>query len=158
MADGKIQVSVGAVSFSGEGAPDWLAEQLDKVLKAAPDLASKASGPAEDSSPSGQTPIPTVKAAAQGSAPGTLVSYIKSKGGESSQVKRFLATADWLRRRGQEPLTTARVSKALSDNHQKRLGNPADCLNQNVRKGHCEKQGDGFFITPDGLKELGYAE
>jgi len=71
-------------------------------------------------------------------------------------VKRFLATADWIRLRGESELTTSKVSKALLDNHQKRLGNPADCLNQNVRKGHCEKKGDGFFITPEGFKELRY--
>jgi hypothetical protein len=154
MAAGKIQVTVGAVSFSGEGEPDWLAEQLDKVLKAAPDLATSPSERAGSSQHSPSAP----KAPAGASAPGTLVSYIKVKGGESSQVKRFLATADWLRLRGESQLTTGKVSKALSDNHQKRLGNPADCLNQNVRKGHCEKQGDGFFITPDGLRDLGHTE
>jgi hypothetical protein len=51
---------------------------------------------------------------------------------------------------------TSAVSKALSDNHQKRLGNAAECLNQNISKGFCEKQGGGFYITPEGLKDLGY--
>jgi hypothetical protein len=150
MADGKIQVTVGSVSFSGEGDPHWLAEQLDKVLKAAPDVA--ALQPAAPNLSSGSIASP-----AGGSPAGTLASYLKAKGGDSNQNKRFLATADWLRLRNETQLTTAKVSRALSTNQQKRLGNPADCLNQNVRKGHCEKRGDGFFITPDGLKELGSA-
>lgn len=148
---GKIDVTVGAVSFSGEGEPEWLSQELDKVLKAATDLPKV--------QPSGFNPEQTssiLSAPSSGGSVGALVSHIKSYGGESNQTKRFLATADWLRLRGESQLATAKVSKALSDNHQKRLGNPADCLNLNVKKGFCEKQGDGFFITPDGLKDLGY--
>ena len=78
------------------------------------------------------------------------------QGGESKQVNRFLSTADWLRRRGNENLTTAAVTKALRDQKQKRLTNPSDCLNNNVSKGYCEKGGGGFFITPDGLTKLGH--
>jgi hypothetical protein len=149
MAEGKIEFSLGALSFSGEGELEWLASQLDKVLEAAPSL---------------QKIVPAPQPAAPPSPPGsgtgggftdTLASYVKAKGADSNQVKRFLATADWLRRRGTPTLTTAAVSKALSDHHQKKLSNPADCLNKNVAKGHCEKKGEGFFITPDGLTELG---
>jgi hypothetical protein len=85
----------------------------------------------------------------------SLAAYIKAKKGEQSQVVRFLATASWLSRRSSEPLTASAVSKALSDNHQKRLANSADCLNKNVGKGLCEKRKDGsFFITPEGLQAL----
>ena len=86
----------------------------------------------------------------------SLSAYIKEKGGESNQVDRFLITADWLRRRGVTNLATAAVSKSLTDNHQKRLANPADCLNKNVSKGLCEKTETGFYITPEGLKKLGH--
>jgi hypothetical protein len=41
----KIEVKVGAVSFTGEGDATWLAEQLDKVLKAAPEVAATATLP-----------------------------------------------------------------------------------------------------------------
>ncbi|MFZ5739371.1 MAG: hypothetical protein ACOY6K_21085 [Pseudomonadota bacterium] len=89
-------------------------------------------------------------------AQGSLATYIRAKGGDQSQIQRFLATAHWLESRGHEPLTASAVSKALSDHHQKRLANPADCLNKNVRKGLCEKsKKDGsFFITPEGLAAL----
>jgi hypothetical protein len=85
----------------------------------------------------------------------SLASYLKAKGGETKQVQRFLATAGWLSRRGEEKLTSPAVAKALAENHQKRLGNPADCLNKNCSKGLCEQQKDHFFITPEGWKALG---
>jgi hypothetical protein len=67
-----------------------------------------------------------------------------------------LATADWLRQKGVEPLTSGAVAKALAENQQSRLVNPSESLNKNVAKGHCEKTAGGFFVTPDGLVELGY--
>lgn len=68
----------------------------------------------------------------------SLAAYIKSKKGEQSQMTRFLATAFWLSNRSNDPLTATAVAKALSGNHQKKLANPADCLNKNVSKGFCE--------------------
>ncbi len=147
MADksqGKVEIKIGNLNFSAEGDQAWLSEQLAKVIKAAETITQA-------------EPI-----AAKGDKPGevkghvSLASYLKTKGGETKQVQRFLATAGWLRHRGTTELDTAAVAKALSDHHQKRLGNPADCLNQNCGKGLCEKQPDGnFFITPEGLKALG---
>lgn len=87
----------------------------------------------------------------------SLASYIRSKEAEGNQTLRFLVTSDWLRRRGRSILTSSGVAKALADNHQSRLANPADCLNKNVAKGFCEKTKEGFFITPEGLRELGYS-
>jgi len=153
MTDGKIEINVAGIVFSGQGEQQWLSEQLSKILATAAEL-SKLQPP-----PPAAAPHAANKAGASsvgGGSVGTLASHIRLKNGESNQVKRFLATSDWLRLRGETSLTTAKVAKALSDHQQKRIGNPADALNQNVRKGHCEKKGDGFFITPDGLSELGY--
>jgi hypothetical protein len=150
--EARIEFTLGVLSFSGEGEQDWLAAQLEMVLQAAPELATLAKayplGP-------GKPPGAEVE---KEEFTETLASHIRAKGGDTNQVKRFLATADWLRRRGSEPLTTAAVTKALSDNQQKRLANPADCLNKNVAKGFCEKKGEAFVITPDGLKALGYGD
>jgi hypothetical protein len=87
---------------------------------------------------------------------GSLASHLKAKKADKSQVMRFLATAQWVWSRDEAaPLTSGAVAKALSDHNQKRLGNPADCLNQNVTKGFCEKRKDGsFFITEEGLDAL----
>jgi len=88
----------------------------------------------------------------------SLAAYLSAQQAGTNQVKRFLATADWLRRKGVPALSTAAVSKALKDNHQSKLGNPSDCLNQNVAKGFAEKDGKDFYITPEGLKSLGQHE
>lgn len=153
MGSTKIDVKLGPVSFSGEGDQAWLAEQLEKVLTAAPKVLGVA--PTENPTPK---QLSSNAQAAEGEFTTSLSSYIKEKGGESNQVDRFLITADWLRRRGNTKLVTSAVSKALIDNHQKRLGNPADTLNQNVSKGYCEKTpGGGFYITPEGLKKLGHS-
>ena len=85
----------------------------------------------------------------------SLASYIKAKKAESNQNARFLATAHWLSSRNTAPLTASAVGKALLDNHQRKVNNPADALNQNVRKGLAEKKADGtFYITPEGLEAL----
>jgi len=85
----------------------------------------------------------------------SLATYLKDKNSSGNQVRRFLATAGWLSKRGNASLKSVDVAKALSENHQSKLSNPSDCLNQNVGKGHCEKKGDGFFVTPEGWEELG---
>lgn len=147
----KINISVGNLSFSGEGDQGWLAAQLDKVLKAAPEIADARRVP-DDVAPRGGAKRDSVDSKT------TLAAYIREKKGETNQIERFLITADWLLLRGATQLKTAAVSKALKDNQQKRLANAADCLNKNVTKGYCEKADGGFFITPDGRKHLGYAD
>lgn len=154
MAQAKIKFSFGGLSFSGEGEEGWLTKQLDKFLEAAPQLSSFQTpdgDPDVPPKPSGENLTISEKFTK------ALGPYIKSKGGESNQNKRFLATADWMRQRGAKNLTSTAIKKALSDNHQKKLGNPADCLNKLVGRGVCEKNTDGsFFITPEGLTELGH--
>lgn len=86
----------------------------------------------------------------------TLASFLKQTKSKSSQVRRFLATAEWLHRSGKEALTTRDVSSALDKNRQNKLSNPADCLNKNVTKGYCEKRTGGqFYVTDEGRKSLG---
>lgn len=150
MNQSKIEVNVGAVSFCGEGEQEWLAAQLDKVLKAAPEISR-----AQPVDPVHASKVESGAGSHDGQFATTLATYIREKGGEGNQVDRFLITSDWLRRRGEKKLTTAAVSKALKGNHQKKLINAADCLNKNVSKGFCEKADGGFYITPDGLAKLG---
>jgi hypothetical protein len=151
-AQGKIDIKIGNISFSAEGDQAWLSEQLTKVMEAASTLPPAKFEPGADA-PAGDTPSgKTMEPISD-----TLAAYLKAKGGESKQVQRFLATAGWLRRRNEkEELNPTAVAKALSRNHQKGLANAADCLNQNVRRGYCEKlEGNNFFITSDGWKQLG---
>ena len=148
MTSAKIQVSIGAITFSGEGTEEWLEKQLDKLLASAPTLAAihpppdgvENSGSGNDSPDSSIGPLPT---------------YLQKCGNTTNQVRRFLATAEWLHKKGKNRVKTGDVVKALSDANQKRLGNASECLNKNVAKGHCEKDGDGFFVTPEGRSSLG---
>lgn len=90
----------------------------------------------------------------------SLASYLTEKQATSNQNRRFLATADWMRQKGATELSSGAVAKALQSNHQKRLGNPSECLNQNAAKGFVEKdtKKKTFFITAEGLDSLGHKE
>ena len=147
MPDAKLSITVGSITFTGEGEEGWLATQLDKVLEKAPSLATART-------PRGSATVDE-EPQNDAEAPGTLAGFLTAAKAGSNQVTRFLATAEWLHRKGAERLKTAEVSKALQDNHQRRLGNPADSLAKNIAKGHCEKVGKEFFVTDDGRKSLG---
>jgi hypothetical protein len=87
---------------------------------------------------------------------GHLSAFLKDKNATSNQVKKFLATAVWLHdSTGKDRITTAEVRAALKNANQGKLTNPAGCLNQNVGKGHAEKDGGSFFVTEPGRTSLG---
>lgn len=146
----RVDIKIGDLSFSAEGQPAWLSEQVAKVIEAAAKIGmTKAAAPARTPSPG--------RAAGETATHfgGSLAAAIKATGGESKQVRRFLAAAAWLHERGETNLKAGTVAAALATHHQKGLANPNDCLNQNVGKGYCEKTKDGFFITPEGWSVLG---
>jgi hypothetical protein len=148
MAQAKIDVKFGNISFSGEGDSAWLESQLDKLL------ASAFNG-TEDAAPENHHDGAKKAPKIGGSAAGSLASFLKAKKATGNQVRKFLATACWLMLKGEDNLTTALVTKTLTESRQSKLTNPADCLNQNVRKGHCEKKGkNGFFVTDEGTSSL----
>jgi hypothetical protein len=148
MSQVKIQIKVGDVEFSGEGEQGWVSTQLERVLKAG---AAMGDAKRNDSSSStrGHNDNQSTAAGSQ-----TLASFLRDKNASTNQVKKFLATALWLHARGKKRLNTADVTRALKDSNQTRLGNPADCLNKNVAKGHCEKDGKDFFVTAEGEASL----
>jgi hypothetical protein len=150
MAVSSVSFTYGNVSFAAEAEnQEWLTTQIDKFLELVRAL------PASDVGKlNGKKMSPLFGDGEGFTTP--LAAYLREREVGDNQVRRFLATADWLRQRGNEKLSTTAVAKALSDNQQSRLGNPSESLNKNVAKGFCEKTVDGFFITPDGLKSLGY--
>jgi hypothetical protein len=151
MADAKIEIKVGEVAFSGEGDSAWLASQLDKIIAKLPEL-SKVTVQTPKESRSGGAG----HAADERKATGTLALFLKTKNATTNQIRKFLAAAVWLQdRESKDRLSTSDVTKALSDNHQSRLGNASECLNQNVSKGFCEKVGKEFYVTEEGRTELG---
>ena len=150
MPDVKIQIKIGDVEFSGEGDQSWVGAQLERILKAAPTIVSTTPR-AADNSPTSRTSAVAGDSDAVGQ---PLASFLRDKNASTNQVKKFLATAIWLGAKGKNRLTTADVTRALKDSNQARLGNPADCLNKNVAKGHCEKDGKEFFVTTEGAASL----
>lgn len=154
MSDSKIEIKIGEIAFSGEGTQDWLSEQLDKILDRAKDLMSimpskgaMGTGNAgnEEANLSGHNEISSKP----------LAVWLKSKNAETVQTIKFLATAVWVEAKGKKRIKTSDVTSALKNANQKRLGNPSDCLNQNVTKGFCEKDGNEFYVTEEGKRSLG---
>jgi hypothetical protein len=150
--DTKIQFKLGGVEFLAEGPAEWVSSQLDKVIEKAPKLLALA-----------PLTAPQVKVHEGGHqemksdpevAGKTLVAFLKEKNATTRQVTKFLATAIWLEAKGKNRITTRDITQALQDANQSRLGNPANCLNQNVSKGHCEKDGKEFFVTVEGKAAL----
>lgn len=154
MSEAKIEFTIGGISFIGEGDKDWVAAQLDKILDKAPELV--ALGPKTqrraitEATPQQHIPVQPDETIAQK----TLPSFLAEKGATKNQIKKFLATAIWLEAKGKSRPTTSDVTHALKDSNQSKLSNPADCLNKNVSKGYCEKDGKGFFVTQEGKNSL----
>ena len=137
----KMRIRVGNVEVEYEGPDSFLTKKL-------PDLIVRLSKiDVEPSKDNGGEP--------RGRRPGTLAAFIKSKNAFNPQTKRFLATAQWLHLQGKKSLRTTDVTGALKKHQQGRLTNASDCLNKNVNKGFCEKDGSDFDVTDDGRNELG---
>jgi|HubBroStandDraft_1064217.scaffolds.fasta_scaffold00085_14 hypothetical protein len=154
MADAKIDIKVGAISFAAEGSEKWLSGELDKVLAKAPELAAITPAEPQDNDRGGGDGAQT-KHAKKGKL-GTLAHFLKEKSATSNQVKKFLATAVYLLdTTGKDRLTTGDVKAALKNANQTKLNNPSECLNQNVGKGYAEKDGGSFFVTDPGRTSLG---
>jgi hypothetical protein len=154
MPDAKIQIKVGSIEFSGEGGDKWLADQLDKLLSKASELATAAAkGSGGGGGGSGGGKGNTETGTNPEIANQTLPAFLKSVDATKA-VTKFLATAVWLEAQGNDLLTTREVSQALSDAKQKPLNNPAQALAGNVGSGYCQKKGKKFYITEDGQKSL----
>lgn len=154
MSDSKINIKLGNFEFSSEGQQEWVSAQLDKVLEKMPSLV-KIISVTDEATNEGSTAITTAKKS-DTQQPKNLSLFLKEKNATSVQTKKFLATAAFLQMRGSARITTADVSKALKDANQNKLNNASDCLNQNITKGSCEKDGTkNFFVTDAGMMELG---
>lgn len=140
----KIRVRVGEIEVEYEGAEDFLESKLLTLLKEVGEISRRI--PVQSKGIPAEAPEQEV---------GTLASILKAKNATTNQVRKFLVTAYWLSLKGNKNLKTSDVTAALKDSHQGRLGNAADCLNNNVSKGFCEKDAGGFYITPEGVTEVG---
>jgi hypothetical protein len=147
MTVSKIRIRVGEVEVEYEGPQEFLDKKLPTLVS---DLSRM-----EGSNGSGKSARANKSTENGNGNAGTLAAFIKEGSRGRSQTGKFLAAAEWLHRKGNNRVKTGDITKALRENNQGRLGNPADCLNKNVAKGFCEKDGRDFYVTDDGRKELG---
>lgn len=154
MSDTKISVRVGELEFSGEGSEKWLETQLDKILEKAEELVNLApvksavkNGPGAHIPHSPMAPDNDIANKA-------LATFLRETNSTTDQTKKFLATAAWLEAKGKSRLKTGDVTQALRENSQTRLGNASQCLSNCVKKGHCERDGNQFFVTQEGKDAL----
>lgn len=156
MADSKLEIKVGSITFSGEGTGEWLSKQLDKVLAKIPELVAVAPQENGRNGDGGGNTGSGGHEPSSGRASGTLAAYLKATGSTSVQTRKFLATATWLHdSQDKKRITTKEVSDALNGHNQGKLKNASENLNQNVGKGHCVKDGRTFYVTPEGRASLG---
>ena len=142
----KIRIKVGAVEVEYEGPEAFLNKKLPELISQLQSLATQVpeSVPASESEQHEAS-----------SNVGTLASFLKSCKVGNNATRKFLATAEWLHRRGTKRLATGDVKKALSDAHQSVPKNVSQCLNTNVSSGYCEKDGKNFYVTDEGRGSLG---
>src|SRR5689334_21460551 len=115
MADAKIDIKIGAVSFAAEGSEKWLSGELDKVLAKAPELAAIV--PAEPVGDGVGGDATHGKHGKKGQR-GTLAQFLKQKSATDNQVKKFLATAVWLHDTTEKDrISTKEVTLALKNAH-----------------------------------------
>ena len=163
MANAKIEIKLGNIEFSGEGEQEWVTEQLDKILDIIPDLDEKI---AENSVKDTQLhqPVATQKLAHSTdlfstptpprAIPENLSTFLRSKDAIDKQRRRFLGTAVWLQLNGKENIKTKEVTDALRHARQIKITNPSHQLNQNISQGFCQKEGNKFYVTPQGIENI----
>ncbi|MEL4280286.1 MULTISPECIES: hypothetical protein [Shewanella] len=157
MSEAKIEIKIGEITFSGEGESSWLSDQLDKIMDRAEELMALApvQVPSQSGTPAGDSHKPADLSGHSDIASQPLALWLKSKNADSVQTTKFLATAVWVEAKGQSRLQTKDVTSALSNANQRRLNNASEALNQNVKKGFCEKEGKQFYVTEEGKRSLG---
>ena len=157
MPDGKLEIKVGRVTFSGEGAEHWLGQQLDKVLQKLPELTQIRSD--EQHGPNWHSGGKAARDGSQVHASGqsniTLAAFLKDKKATCNQSRKFLATALWLHGNGgKDRLITKDVTESLNTNNQGKLTNAAQCLISNIKAGYIVRDGKQFYVADEGRTEV----
>ena len=164
MANGRLEFKIGNIEFVGEGDQDWVTEQLDKMLERLPELLNESKKDTskitvkkviEEVTPSQptdlfSTPQPAIKRVI----PENLSAFLRNKDAIDKQRRKFLGTAVWLQENGKQLIKTKEVTDALRAARQVKITNPSHQLNQNIAQGYCQKEGNGFYVTPQGVENI----
>lgn len=146
MADSKIEITVGPISFKGEGDGDWLANQLDKVLAKIPGLIAVAQ---QEGTVNGGTDVHDKTALrakpSAGTDGGLTTSTAATKLAATSGTEVSLASAYVLHRKSNVSFTRGRLLQGMKSatsyfqvNYRKNLGQSLDTL---VKSGKFLHQG-----------------
>jgi len=138
----KIRLKVGSVEVEYEGPEAFLNKKLPELISQLREVADEVPEDTEVASPVNPKNV------------GTLASFLKKTSVGTNATKRFLATSEWLNLKGKKELQTSDITTALRENQQTRLGNAAQCLNNNVNSGYCEKHQKNFYVTDEGRASL----
>lgn len=156
MADSKLEIKVGSITFNGEGTGDWLSKQLDKVLAKIPELAAiqdRESIPHDGKL--GETADKDATSKRSSGQRPSLATFLKErKAATGNQQRKFLAAAAWLQDGGAKRLSTRDVTTALSEHNQGKLKNAAQCLINLAKAGAVVREGKQFYVSDEGRAEL----
>lgn len=166
MANARIEFKIGNLEFVGEGEQDWVTSQLDKMLERLPNLINerKVSSVKVESAEVLKQEItditPTLFSDSQSrkitsnNVTENLSTFLRKRDAVDKQRRKFLGTAVWLQQNGKQLIKTKEVTDALRAARQVKITNPSHQLNQNISQGFCQKEGNGFYVTPEGVENI----
>ena len=165
-ADMKLKLMIGGFEVSYSGSEEFAEQKLLNLthelieLAASQNLSGRTQEAAELAVPRGSTPMNAADAAEIGNSVGQLSDFLRQlqENGLSSTTRdKFLATSAWLHLSGYARITSGNVAEALQEHHETALSNPSHCLNLNIERNYCERDGKNgpYFVTTPGFRHLG---
>ncbi|MCX7835849.1 MAG: hypothetical protein N2450_07250 [bacterium] len=83
-----------------------------------------------------------------------LAEFLKMNNANETLMKKFLVTAVWLHHNGKIRMRPNDINLALLEIGEGKFHRPTDSLKTNIKKGFCAREGDKFFITELGFKQV----
>jgi hypothetical protein len=165
MANGRLEFKIGNIEFIGEGEQEWVTQQLEKMLKRVPDLQKEGAQKIVKPQPKTDTSHLVLPSTLEGDLfsapkvtprviPENLSTFLRNKDCIDKQRRKFLGSAVWLQQNGKQLIKTKEVTDALRAARQVKITNPSHQLNQNISQGFCQKEGNGFYVTPQGVDNI----
>jgi len=166
MAEARAKIEVSGLQFDLRGDPDWVSEQLEKVLELAYDVADLALSPPEepeadsgedsngegndgsgdeDPNDSQEDPIAAL----------SLPAFLEERDATRSDERKLLAVAIWLHAKGSDRVTVTEVRDALAAARERAIHNAAAVLMTAVASGLCQEDDGALFVTDAGRAALG---
>lgn len=125
-----------------------------KAKKVAPKPVAKAMKPALPT-PTHEVKLLDIKAPTMPPrAVSALSEFLKANNASEMLMKKFLVTAVWLHFGGKARMKPNDINEALMGIGEGKFNRPTDSLKNNIKKGFCSRDGEKFFITELGFKQV----